>query len=177
MDILTIRVRLPGDGAESIWLPLDSKFNRESYDRLKDAADRGDMDTVEKEAKELERQIKKAAGDISEKYISPPYSTDFGVMFLPTEGLFLEVIRRPGLTDFLQHEYRVTVAGPTTLAALLSALQLGFRTLERFPERLNRWGDSHSHTNRIQGSYWEKGPVMDGKTVLERSSRTRCCDN
>jgi DNA recombination protein RmuC len=123
-------VRLPGEGAEPIWLPLDSKFNRESYDRLKDAADRGDADAVEKEAKELEKQIRKAASDISEKYISPPHSTDFGVMFLPTEGLFAEVIRRPGLTDSLQHEYRVTVAGPTTLAALLSALQMGFRTLK-----------------------------------------------
>ncbi len=125
-------IKLPGpDGkdAEPVWLPIDAKFPTEDYQRLMEAADRGDADGVEAAAKELERRIKTSARDINEKYLNPPRTTDFGILFLPTEGLYAEVLRREGLFDSLQREYRVTVVGPTTLGALLNSLQMGFRTL------------------------------------------------
>lgn len=125
-------IRLPGpDGKDSepVWLPIDAKFPTEDYQRLLEAADRGDAERVEAAAKDLERRIRTAARDISEKYLNPPKTTDFGILFLPTEGLYAEVLRREGLFESLQREYRVTVVGPTTLGAFLSSLQMGFRTL------------------------------------------------
>ncbi|MDU0810735.1 MAG: DNA recombination protein RmuC [Burkholderia sp.] len=124
---------LPGhhDGVDMkpVWLPIDAKFPREDYERLIDAQERADTTAVEDAMRALETRVKFEAKTISEKYISPPYTTDFALLFLPTEGLYAEILCRPGLTDVLQRDYRVTIAGPTTLTALLNSLQMGFRTL------------------------------------------------
>ncbi len=125
-------VKLPGrDGQEGngVFLPLDAKFPQEDYLRLVDAQERSDSAAAEEAGKLLERAIRLSAADIRDKYLDPPHTTDFGVMFLPTEGLYAEVLRRPGLFELLQREYRVMPAGPATLAALLNSLQMGFRTL------------------------------------------------
>lgn len=119
-----------GAGDESVvWLPIDAKFPREDYERLVDAQDRADPVGVEEAGKALEGRVRAEARRIAEKYVSPPHTTDFALLFLPTEGLYAEVLRRPGLSDALQREYRITIAGPTTLTALLNSLQMGFRTL------------------------------------------------
>jgi DNA recombination protein RmuC len=125
-------IRLPGrceDGEEVVWLPVDAKFPVEDYQRLLDAEERADAESAEAAAKQLEARIRQCAGDICAKYLNPPKTTDFGILFLPTEGLFAEVIRRTGLIEFVQRECRVVIAGPTTLWALLNSLQMGFRTL------------------------------------------------
>jgi len=112
-----------------VWLPIDSKFPTEDYQRLQAAQDQGDLDLIEGAMKGLETQLRKNAKDICAKYINPPRTTDFALMFLPTEGLFAEAIRRVGLVEQVQRDCRVIFAGPTTLAALLNSLQMGFRTL------------------------------------------------
>lgn len=123
-------IRLPGDqNGAPVWLPIDAKFPTEDYQRLLSAQDRGDVDLIESAMKNLETQLKKSAKDICQKYINPPRTTDFALMFLPTEGLYAEAIRRVGLVEQVQRECRVVFAGPTTLAALLNSLQMGFRTL------------------------------------------------
>jgi len=123
-------IRLPGRGVDNapMWLPIDAKFPREDYERLVEAQDRADGETAKSAAAQLERAIR-AQAKLMEKYVCPPHTTDFAVMFLPTEGLYAEVLRRPGLFEALQREYRVNVAGPTTLLAILNSLQMGFRTL------------------------------------------------
>ena len=121
-------VRLPGDDGKSVWLPIDAKFPGDSYAALVDAYDAGDPAQIAVSRGTLEQRIKSFAKDIRDKYVSPPDTTDFAVMFLPFEGLYAEVVRM-GLVDALQRLYRVTVAGPTTFAALLNSLQMGFRTL------------------------------------------------
>jgi DNA recombination protein RmuC len=124
-------VKLPGSDSngESIWLPIDAKFPLEDYDRLVQASERADLEQIDKAAKQLEVTLKNCAKSIREKYLAPPLTTDFGILFLSTEGLYAEVMRRPGLADSIQREHRVILAGPSTLAALLNALQMGFRTL------------------------------------------------
>ncbi|MDM8357098.1 DNA recombination protein RmuC [Pandoraea communis] len=125
-------IALPGQSSDSntpVWLPIDAKFPREDYERLLDAQERADPVAVEEASKALETRIRLEAKTIADKYLAPPHTTDFALLFLPTEGLYAEVLRRPGLSDLLQREYRVTVAGPTTLTALLNSLQMGFRTL------------------------------------------------
>lgn len=125
-------VRLPGSSGaanDSIWLPVDAKFPKEDYERLVEASEHGDRSAVESAAKKLEARIKTSAKEIGEKYLEPPLTTDFGVLFLASEGLYAEVLRRPGLVEALQRDHRITVAGPTTLSALLNSLQMGFRTL------------------------------------------------
>jgi DNA recombination protein RmuC len=124
-------IKLPGgdDGDAPLWLPIDAKFPNEDYERLVDASDRGDSEAVEAASRAVEMRIRASAKDICERYVHPPHSTDFGVLFLPTEGLFAEIIRRPGLVDALQRECRIVVTGPTTLMALLNSLRMGFRTL------------------------------------------------
>ncbi len=124
-------IRLPGrsDSGDPVWLPIDAKFPNEDYERLLDAQQRADVAGAEVAGKALEVRIRLEARSISEKYIEPPYTTDFAILFLPTEGLYAEVLRRPGLMEVLQREYRVTLAGPTTLLAMLNSLQMGFRTL------------------------------------------------
>jgi DNA recombination protein RmuC len=124
-------IRLPGrdaDGAPCL-LPIDAKFPLTDYQQLVDAQERGDAIAVETHAKALERRIKDQAADIHSKYVSPPHTTDFALLYLPVEGLYAEVLRRPGLADSIQRDYRVNVTGPTTLAAMLNSLQMGFRTL------------------------------------------------
>jgi DNA recombination protein RmuC len=129
-DVVEFAVRLPGslDGS-LVYLPIDSKFPQEDYVRLVDAAEAGDAPAVQKAAADLARAIRKCAQDIRDKYVDPPGTTDFAILFLPTEGLFAEILRYPGLNEDLQHTYRVVVCGPTTLAATLSSLRMGFRTL------------------------------------------------
>lgn len=123
-------IRLPGRGEDEapMWLPIDAKFPREDYERLVDAQDRADTEAAKAAAAQLERAVR-AQAKLMEKYICPPHTTDFAVMFLPTEGLYAEVLRRPGLFESLQRDHRVNVAGPTTLLAILNSLQMGFRTL------------------------------------------------
>jgi DNA recombination protein RmuC len=124
-------IKLPGsvEGGAPVWLPIDAKFPKEQYERLVEAADRADADGVLQFGRELERAVRGEAKTICEKYLSPPLTTDFAILFLPTEGLYAEVMRRPGLADDLQRTLRVSIAGPSTLSAILSSLQMGFRTL------------------------------------------------
>lgn len=130
-EAVDFAIRLPGrrDDDAPVWLPVDCKFPREDYERLLDAQEQGDVEAVRNSGNQLERAIRVQAKSISEKYVVPPHTTDFAVMFLPTEGLYAETIRRPGLVDALQREFRIVVAGPTTFTALLNSLQMGFRTL------------------------------------------------
>ena len=122
---------MPGrdSNGETVWLPIDAKFPVEDYERLIQASERGDLESVDKASKQLEATLRLCARNVCEKYLAPPLTTDFGILFLSTEGLYAEAMRRPGLADSLQREYRVILAGPSTLAALLNALQMGFRTL------------------------------------------------
>jgi len=124
-------IKLPGrsDDGASVWLPIDAKFPREDYERLLDAQDRADVNGAEAAAKAMENRIRQEAKSIAESYLAPPHTTDFAILFLPVEGLYAEVLRRPGLMDLLQRDYRVTLAGPTTLLAILNSLHMGFRTL------------------------------------------------
>jgi DNA recombination protein RmuC len=124
-------IRLPGrdEKIETIWLPIDAKFPVEDYQKLIEAQDTCNISEVEQFSKGIEQRIKLEAKDIKEKYLDPPYTTDFGILFLPIEGLYAEILRRPGLIDELQVNYRVVITGPTTIAALLNSLQMGFRTL------------------------------------------------
>lgn len=124
-------IRLPGkgDGEAEVLLPIDAKFPQEDYERLLDAADRADVDGIDAAGRALELRVKSFAKDIRTKYVNPPRTTDFAILFLPTEGLYAEVLRRPGLIDQLQQDWRVNVCGPTTLGALLNSLQMGFKTL------------------------------------------------
>ena len=130
--VVEFAIRLPGQGSDTdanVWLPIDSKFPQEDYDRLVAASESADADATKKAQNALLRSIQGSAKDISERYISPPTTTDFAILFLPTEGLYAEVLRLPGLVEKLQYDYRVVIAGPTTLAAILNSLRMGFRTL------------------------------------------------
>jgi DNA recombination protein RmuC len=130
-NVVDFAIKLPGksESGEPLWLPIDAKFPNEDYERLLDAQGRADVVAAELAAKALEQRIRLEAKSIADKYVEPPFTTDFAILFLPTEGLYAEVLRRPGLMESLQREYRVTLAGPTTLLAMLSSLQMGFRTL------------------------------------------------
>jgi DNA recombination protein RmuC len=130
-NVVDFAIKLPGKSVngEPLWLPIDAKFPNEDYERLLDAQGRADVAAAEAAGKALELRIRLEAKSISEKYVEPPHTTDFAILFLPTEGLYAEVLRRPGLMEGLQREYRITLAGPTTLLAMLSSLQMGFRTL------------------------------------------------
>ena len=140
-DRVEFAIRLPGRsggsgtgaagsvGDRPLWLPIDAKFPREDYERLLDASERADGPAMEAAGKAIETRLKLEARSIREKYVSPPHTTDFAILFVPTEGLYAEALRRPGLAEALQREYKVMLAGPTTLLALLNSLQMGFRTL------------------------------------------------
>ena len=130
-NVVDFAIRLPGRGDDGApcWLPIDAKFRNEDYERLLDAQQRADAEGAEAAARGLENRIKLEAKSMAEKYLEPPHTTDFAILFLPTEGLYAEVLRRPGLMEVLQREYSVTLAGPTTLMAMLNSLQMGFRTL------------------------------------------------
>ena len=131
-DFVEFAIKLPGQGdsaSDFVLIPVDAKFPMEDYSRLMDAQEKGDVSTAEDAVRQLENSIKKAARDISQKYLAPPKTTDFGIMFLPSEGLYAEVIRRTVLVSNLQREYRIVISGPSTFAAFLNSLQMGFRTL------------------------------------------------
>jgi len=130
-NVVDFAIKLPGTSAhgEPLWLPIDAKFPNEDYERLLDAQGRADVLGAEAAGKALEVRIRLEAKSIADKYVEPPHTTDFAILFLPTEGLYAEVLRRPGLMQALQREHRITLAGPTTLLAMLSSLQMGFRTL------------------------------------------------
>lgn len=130
-NVVDFAIRLPGKGDDGapVWLPIDAKFPNEDYERLLEAQRVADPVAADAAAKALEARVRLEAKSIAEKYLEPPHTTDFALLFLPTEGLYAEVLRRPGLVEALQREHRVTLAGPTTLLAMLNALQMGFRTL------------------------------------------------
>ena len=124
-------VKLPGrdSSGEPVWLPIDARFPMEDYSRLTEASERGDVEGVERASRQLEMTLRLSAKNLSERHLAPPFTTDFGILFLSTEGLYAEVMRRPSFAEAIQREYRVMLSGPSTIAALLNALQMGFRTL------------------------------------------------
>jgi DNA recombination protein RmuC len=130
-DLVEFAIKLPGrdDNNSQVWLPIDAKFPKDVYEQLQNAYDNGDLALIETAQKNLDNTIRKMAKDISSKYIDPPHTTEFGVMFLPFEGIFAEVVRKASLMEELMRDYKIVVTGPTTLAAILNSLQLGFRTL------------------------------------------------
>jgi DNA recombination protein RmuC len=134
-------IRLPGQRSDGVplWLPIDAKFPREDYDRLLDAHDRADAPAAELAAKAIEQRLRLEAKTIRDKYVSPPHTTDFGILFVPTEGLYAEALRRAGLVESMQREYRVMLCGPTTLLATLTSLQMGFRTLALEKRSVEVW--------------------------------------
>jgi DNA recombination protein RmuC len=155
-------IRLPGKAADSpVWLPIDAKFPLEDYQRLLEAQEAADLAAAEEAGRGLEARLKLEARRIREKYVAPPDTTDFAILYLPIEGLYAEALRRPGLADILQREWRINLAGPSTLAALLNSLQMGFRTLaieQRSAEvwavlgavkgEFSRFGEALAHTKK-----------------------------
>ena len=139
-DPVEFAIKLPGRENAAVFLPIDAKFPKEDYERLLEAQEQANVALIEEAGKAIEVRIKSEAKNIRDKYIDPPYTTDFAIMFVPIEGLYAEVLRRPGLCEFLQKEYRVSVAGPTTFAALLNSLQMGFRTLAVEKRASEVWG-------------------------------------
>lgn len=176
-------IRLPGKGAGDgeVLLPVDAKFPQEDYDRLVQAADRADTDAVEAASKQLETRIRASAKEIRDKYINPPATTDFAILFLPTEGLYAEVLRRPGTVEHIQREYRVTLAGPTTLSATLNALQMGFRTLAIQKRSSEVW----QVLEAVKTEFGKYGQVLDkvqkklqeaSKSIDDVATRRRAID-
>jgi DNA recombination protein RmuC len=163
-------LKLPGqkEGGAPVWMPIDAKFPKEQYERLLEAADRADADAVAAAGRELERAVRGEAKTICEKYVSPPLTTDFAILFLPTEGLYAEVMRRPGLADELQRVNRVSIAGPSTLTALLNSLQMGFRTLALEKRSSEVW----QVLGAVKTEFAKFGDVLAAtKTTLERAAR------
>jgi len=163
------------------WLPIDAKFPTEAYQRLAVAAERSDADAVERYSKELEGVVRACAKTFSSKYLSPPHTTDFGILFLATEGLYAEVLRRPGLAESIQSDYRVVLAGPTTFAALLNSLQMGFRTLaiqQRSGEVWKLLGDVKTQFGKYSQVLETIRMRLDQatKTVDEAAIRTRAIE-
>lgn len=160
-DRVEFAIKLPGkeDPEDFIYLPVDAKFPLEAYYGLLDAYERGDQQAVDEKGKELETIIKKCARDIRDKYIDPPFTTDFAILFLPIEGLYAEAVRRPGLIETLQKDYRINITGPTTLAALLNSLQMGFKTLAIERHSSEVW----KILGAVKGEFEKFGDVL-GKT-------------
>jgi len=179
-EVVDFAVRLPGRGRDDapVWLPIDSKFPREDYERLLDAQEAGDQEAVRASGNQLERALRVQARSICDKYIVPPHTTDFAVMFLPTEGLYAEAIRRPGLVDVLQREHRVVIAGPTTVTALLNSLQMGFRTLAIEQRSSEVW----SLLGAVKGEFGKFAGILEkaekqihtvGRSLGDASRKTR----
>lgn len=168
-NIVEFAVRLPGkDDDKPVWLPIDSKFPKEQYERLLEAFDRADADGVSTASKGLEQAVRLEAKSIADKYLAPPHTTDFGILFLPTEGLYAEVVKRPGLVDDLQRMYRVTVAGPITLTTLLNALQLGFKTLALEKRSSEVW----TVLSAVKTEFGKFGDILaKTKETLERAAK------
>lgn len=163
-------IKLPGqtEGGAPVWLPIDAKFPKEQYERLVDAAERADADGVAQGGRELERAVRLEAKTICEKYVSPPHTTDFAILFLPTEGLYAEVMRRPGLADELQRSLRVSIAGPSTLSAILSSLQMGFRTLALEKRSSEVW----QVLGAVKTEFGKFGDVLNQtRLTLEKAAR------
>jgi DNA recombination protein RmuC len=161
-------VRFPGSSPDApIWLPIDAKFPREDYERLLDAQERGEIELARAAGEALERRVRLEASRIRTKYVAPPHTTEFAILFLPTEGLYAEVLRRPGLVDALQRDQRIAVAGPTTLLALMTSFQMGFRTLaiqERSSEVWRTLG-------AVKTEFGKFGVVLEGvKKKLDEAS-------
>jgi DNA recombination protein RmuC len=183
-EAVDFAIRLPGKSGgadEPVWLPIDAKFPGEDYERLLDAQQRADAAGVDAAAKALETRIRLEAKSIAEKYIEPPYTTDFAILFLPAEGLYAEVLRRPGLMEALQREHRVTLAGPTTLLAMLNSLQMGFRTLALERRSSEVW----QVLGAVKTEFAKFGEVLDKvkrqtqtmlNTLDETGRRTRALD-
>ncbi len=172
-EVVEFAIRLPGrsdeDSRQVVWLPIDAKFPVEDYQRLVDAQDSSDIAAAEQAGKMLVATIKNCGKTICEKYLNPPATTDFGIMFLPTEGLYAEVIRRTSLVESLQRECRVIVAGPTTLAALLNSLQMGFRTLAIQKRSSEVW----KLLGAVKAEFGKFGTTLDGvKKRLEQAANT-----
>ncbi|MES2129098.1 MAG: DNA recombination protein RmuC [Pseudomonadota bacterium] len=163
-------VKLPGviEGGAPLWLPIDAKFPKEQYERLVEAAERADADGVAVAGRELERAVRLEAKTIADKYLAPPLTTDFAILFLPTEGLYAEVMRRPGLGDDLQRELRVSIAGPSTLTAILNSLQMGFRTLALEKRSSEVW----QVLGAVKTEFGKFGDVLaQTKLTLERAAK------
>ena len=161
-------VRLPGKEETQVWMPIDAKFPKEQYERLAEAADLADAEGVAVAGRELEMVIRGEAKKIAEKYLSPPLTTDFAILFLPTEGLYAEVMRRPGLADDLQRTHRVSIAGPSTLSALLNSLQMGFRTLALEKRSSEVW----QVLGAVKTEFGKFGDVLSAtKATLERAAK------
>ena len=171
-EVVEFAIRLPGTGGEAntnVWLPIDAKFPQEDYQRLVQASEAADANAVEQSLKALTRAIENSARDISEKYIEPPATTDFAILFLPTEGLYAEALRQPGLLEKLQDTYRVVVAGPTTLSAILNSLRMGFRTLAIEKRSSEVW----QVLAAVKTEFGKFGEVLDKvKRQLETASGT-----
>jgi len=171
-EAVEFAIRLPGkeNGTlECVWLPIDAKFPLEDYQRLVDTAQEGDRDGSELAARALEKRVRGCAKDISTKYLNPPRTTDFAIMFLPTEGLYAEVVRRNGLMEALQRDHRVVVAGPSTFVALLNSLQMGFRTLAIQERSSEVW----KILGAVKTEFRKFGDVLDGvKKKLDQASST-----
>ena len=164
-------VKIPSKNSEQeiVWLPIDAKFPMESYSRLIEAQDNADAVGVESALKELELRIKQSANDISRKYISPPSTTDFAILYLPTEGLFAEVTKRSNLVDMVQRDYRVVFAGPTTLWSILNSLQMGFRTLAIEKRSSEVWNTLAA----VKTEWFKYGEALDKvKKKLEEASNS-----
>lgn len=163
-------IRLPGqnDSDAPVWLPIDAKFPKEQYERLCEAAELADTESVAAACRELERAVRSEAKTIATKYLSPPLTTDFAILFLPTEGLYAEVMRRPGLADELQRQCRITIAGPCTLTALLNSLQMGFRTLALEKRSSEVW----QVLGAVKTEFTKFGDVLaTTRATLERAAR------
>ena len=172
LESVEYAVRLPGpkdDPEACVWLPIDSKFPQEDYLRLQEAAERADTAAIQTATDALARTVRSAAKDIHDKYIDPPSTTDFGIMFLATEGLYAEVLRQPALVEDLQQRFRVVVAGPTTLAAILSSLRMGFQTLAIEQRAVEVWRVLAA----IKTEFGKFGDILDRvKRQLHTASRT-----
>lgn len=177
-------IRLPGpedDPKACVWLPIDAKFPQEDYLRLVDAAEKGDSSAVQQATQALAGAAKSSARDIHDKYIDPPHTTDFAIMFMPTEGLYAEILRQPGLCEQLQREHRIVVTGPTTLSAVLSSLRMGFRTLAIEKRSSEVW----KVLSAVKTEFGKFGGVLDKlgrqletakKTVDQTGVRTRAME-
>lgn len=164
-------IKLPGqrDDGQPLWLPIDAKFPREDYERLLDAQEKGDPVAAEASAKAIEMRLRMEARTIREKYIAPPHTTDFGILFVPTEGLYAEALRRPGLMESLQREHKVMLCGPTTLLATLTSLQMGFRTLALEKRSAEVW----EVLGAVKTEFGKFGEVLaKTKKKLEEASNT-----
>ncbi|KIL97500.1 DNA recombination protein RmuC [Paramagnetospirillum magnetotacticum MS-1] len=171
LERVDFAIRLPGKGDHEpeVLLPIDSKFPNEDYERLQLAVERADAEAVEAAAKALELRVKSFARDIRDKYVNPPTTTDFAILFLPTEGLYAEVLRRPGLVDLIQRDYKVIAAGPTTLGAILNAIQMGFKTMAIEKRSSEVW----EILGAVKTEFGKYGDVLDKvQKKLQEASKT-----